>query len=254
MKFLVLLFLLGTATAGNPSTRPARTAPRSSSVASAPAVLRKFNLAPLWLVSAKPAEAQTMLGCMGPQYRPFDLVYEKVMRDSKNPAVYHVQGKSRERERLLPFSGTITVVALKKVTYGNSALASKAPAHYQATGRFRLTESAQQEGAGTFTGTFTTTFSHTPEGLSYMPGRPYWWTEGPAGEGSTFTSTWTSAMHPQPVKLVWASNFMNIVDSVISGFSVGERGPGITRKYARVGWSRYWENDEWWVEAEGPVL
>ncbi|MCB2379524.1 hypothetical protein LGH70_18145 [Hymenobacter sp. BT635] len=245
MKLLLLPVLLASllATPPTPTLKPA--ARKAPAAASSATLVRRLNLASLWLVSAREAEAQTMLGCMGPQYRPFDLVYEKVVRDGKNPALYHVQGKSRERERILPFRGTITVTSLRKV---------KAPVHYRAVGRFRLAEIGQEEGAGTFAGTFTATFSQTPQGLAYLPGRTYWWAEGPAGEGTTFTSTWTSPTHPQPLKLVWASNFMNIADSIMDGFSVGERGPGINRKYARVGWSRFWENDEWWVEEPGPVL
>ncbi|MCB2408631.1 hypothetical protein [Hymenobacter lucidus] len=253
MKLLVLLaFLLTTLAAAGPAPKPAPRKPAAT--ASSAALLRKFNLAPLWLVSARPAEAQTMLGCMGPQYRPFNLVFEKVQRDSKNPALYHVEGKSRERERLLPFSGTITLSAIKKVKSQYVSETAKPQAQYQASGRFRLTESATEEGAGVFTGTLTVTFSQTPTGVAYLPGRQFWWSPGGGGEGSTFTSTWSSAAHPQPIKLVWASNFMNIANTVMENFSLGERGPHINPKYSRVGWQNFWDNEEWWADAEEPAL
>lgn len=253
MKLLVLLAALLTTLAATPPTP--KPAPRKPAAAASPAaLLRKFNLAPLWLVSARPAEAQTMLGCMGEQYRPFDLVYEQVVRDGKNPALYHVRGKSRERDRLLPFSGTITLSAIRKVKPQYVSESFKALGHYQASGRFRLTESAAEEGAGCFTGTLSVTFSQTPTGVAYLPGRQFWWASGVPGEGSTFTSTWASAAHPKTIKLVWASNFMNIAGTVLQDFSLGERGPSINRKYTRVGWQKFWDNEEWWAEAGEPTL
>ncbi|TGE16443.1 hypothetical protein [Hymenobacter elongatus] len=254
MKLLVLLAaLLTTLAAAVPAPRPTTRKPASS--AASPAVLlRKFDLAPLWLVSARPAEAQTMLGYMGPHYRPFNLVFEKVWRDSKNPGLYHVQGKSRERERLLPFSGTITLKSLKKVKAPYQSESFKALGHYQASGSFRLVESPAEEGAGTFTGTLLVAFSQTPQGIAYQPGRIHWWTEGEAGEGSKFTSTWNSVAHPAAIKLLWASNFMGIANTVLQDFSLGERGPSINRKYTRVGWQKFWDNEEWWAEAEEPAL
>ncbi|UOQ71236.1 hypothetical protein [Hymenobacter cellulosilyticus] len=47
---------------------------------------------------------------------------------------------------------------------------------------------------------------------------------------------------------------MNIADDVMDHFNLWDRGPHINSKYTRVGWSSYWQNDEWWVEAGTPVL
>ncbi|PJJ60735.1 hypothetical protein [Hymenobacter chitinivorans] len=253
--FVSLLLTLLFGLASPPPTPPARTA-AAPAPAHAATLFRRFNLASLWLVSARPAEAQTMLGCMGPQYRPFNLVFEKVRRDAKNPALYHVQGKSRERERILPFSGTITLTSLKKVnipTYTGKEQ-FKSLGHYQANGHFRFVENAAEEGAGTFTGQLAISFSRTANGLAYRPKQSYWWDEGSAGEGSKFTSIWTSPAHPAAIKLVWASNFMEIAGSVMERFNIGERGPNINRKYRQVGWSSFWENEEWWAQDEEPAL
>ncbi|TGE24094.1 hypothetical protein E5K00_02445 [Hymenobacter aquaticus] len=246
---LALLFSPASSPPKSP-TRKAATTPAASSAG----LLRKFNLVPLWLVSARPAEAQTMLGCMGPQYRPFDLVFEKVRRDAKNPALYHVQGKSRERERLLPFRGTIMLSAIQKARAPYPLASFKAAAHYQAAGTFRLVEDPAEEGAGVFSGKVVITFSQTPTGLAYQPSTPYWWNENSTGEGSTFTSRWTSKTHPAAIQLVWATNFMNIAHHVMEQFNLWERGPEINPKYARVGWSSYWQNDEWWADAPEPAL
>lgn len=244
---LPVLFAL-TAPPPKPAVRKATPA------AGAATMFRRFNLTPLWVLHPREAEAQTMLGCMGPQYRPFDLVFEKVQRDAKNPALYHVRGKSRERERMLPFRGTITLTTLKKVQlpeYANNSQ-FQALGHYQAKGYFRFVES--EEGAGVFTGQLAITFSRTASGLAYMPKPGAWWDEGSAGEGSKFTSTWTSTAHPAAINLVWASNFMDIADSVMDRFNMGDRGPHINRKYRQVGWQSFWKNEEWWVEDQEPAL
>ncbi|UOQ52007.1 hypothetical protein [Hymenobacter cellulosivorans] len=232
MKLLLLPLVLLTLLADPPSGRPA---PKSAPAAGVATSFRRFNLAPLWVLYPREAEAQTMLGCMGPQYRPFNLVFEKVQRDAKKPALYHVRGKSREQERILPFSGTITLTSLKKVRipdYANNDQ-FKSLGHYQANGRFRFVESATEEGAGTFTGQLTITFSRTASGLAYMPRLASWWDEGSASEGSKFTSTWTSPAHPAAVKLVWASNFMEIAGSVMERFNVGDRGRTSTASTGR---------------------
>ncbi|TYZ14490.1 hypothetical protein FY528_01825 [Hymenobacter lutimineralis] len=255
MKLLLMLVALVAATAAAPPAKSPKAAPvRTKTAASSQSLFRQFNLAPLWHLHAKKAEAQTMLGCMGPQYRRLDIVYKQVRRDGKNPTVYHVEGKSRERERIMPFRGTITLTSIRKVKPEVRASDFKALAHYKVTGRFRLTESPAEEGAGVFTGTLAMTFSHTAAGLAYMPARGEEFGFMTPGEGATFTSQWASAAHPQPVKIVWASNFMDIAHTVMDRFYIGDRGMHINPKYARVGWNRYWENEEWWAEAEEPVL
>ncbi|UOQ71237.1 hypothetical protein [Hymenobacter cellulosilyticus] len=180
MNLLTLLLMLPIGATTNPSAPPP--AVRKPAPASSATLFRKFNLAPLWLVSARPAEAQTMLGCMGPQYRPVDVVFEKVRRDAKNPARYYVEGKTRERERLLSFSGTITLSSVQKVKAPYPLASFQASAHYRATGSFRLVEDRAEEAAGVFSGSVVVTFSQTPAGPAYQPSSAYWWTGASIGK------------------------------------------------------------------------
>ncbi|MCR5889772.1 hypothetical protein LRS06_18760 [Hymenobacter sp. J193] len=255
MKLLLMLVALLAAAAGSPPLKSSKTAPaHARKPASSQSLFRQFNLTPLWHLHAKRAEAQVMLGCMGAQYRRLELVYQKVRRDGKNPALYHVEGKSRERERIMPFRGTITLTTIRKVSSDVRVPGFKALGHYEVAGRFRLTESPAEAGAGVFTGTLSMAFSHTAGGLAYMPAQEEEFGFRSRGEGATFTSQWTSAAHPKPIKIVWASNFMDIAYTVMDQFYIGDRGMHINPKYARAGWNRYWENDEWWAEAKEPVL
>ncbi|GAA3994105.1 hypothetical protein GCM10022408_00360 [Hymenobacter fastidiosus] len=250
MKLLLLLLVLSAAVRATPPTKLSRPAARKPAVAlSSPVFFRQHNLAPLWALNAQSGQPQVLIGCMGPQYRRLELVYERVRRDSKNRQLYHVWGQSRERERIMPFRGTILLTAVKKVRPQHPAEDFRALAHYQAAGRFRFREDPAGEGSGQLSGTLTMTFSRVAGGLAYMPGQSGGWDYPMPGEGSRFTSTWTSAAHPEPVKLVWATNFMDIANTVIERFLIGDRGVHINPKYARLGWSRYWENDEWWAEA-----
>ncbi|MBG8553852.1 hypothetical protein [Hymenobacter guriensis] len=255
MKLLLMLAALAAAAAGSPPAKSSKAIPaRASTAASSRTLFRQFNLTPLWQLHAKKVEAQVMLGCMGAQYRRLELVYEKVRRDGRNPALYYVEGKSRERERILPFRGTITLTAIRKVNPDVRVPGFKALGHYEVKGQFRLTESPAEEGAGVFTGTLAMTFSHKAGGVAYMPAQEEEFGFRSRGEGTTFTSQWTSVAHPKPIKIVWASNFMDIAYTVMDQFYIGDRGMHINPKYARAGWNRYWENDEWWAEAEEPVL
>jgi hypothetical protein len=253
MKLLLLLVALG-ATAPAPSAPKARPTNRHAPAVSAATFFRQHNLASLWRLNAESGQPLVLLGCMGTQYRRLELVYESVRRDAHNPQLYHVRGKSRERDRIMPFTGTILLTTVKKVRVTDPPSGFRALAHYQAAGRFRLREAPAEEGSGTLTGTLTMTFSRTAAGLAYMPGQSTEWDYPVPGEGTKFTSTWTSASHPEPIQLVWATNFIDIADSVIERFHIGDRGVHINPKYARMGWSRYWENDEWWAEAEEPLL
>lgn len=66
--------------------------------------------------------------------------------------------------------------------------------------------------------------------------------------------TWTSYVTGQEKPLVCVSDIFSFGGSVLKNFDVGERGPEINPKYARLGWNEVWENDEWWVEADSSAI
>ncbi|MCC2546378.1 hypothetical protein LJY25_07970 [Hymenobacter sp. BT175] len=255
MKLLLMLVVLFSTAAGTPPAISTKQPARKPVAAASASLVSRFDLAPLWSLHGDgEAEARVMLGYLGPQYRRLELVFQKVRRDRKNPAVYHVAGKTRERERILPFTGTITLTSMRKVRVPKGCNCAREWNHYQATGRFRLTESAAVEGSGTFSGTLTMMFSRTPNGVAYLPAYKDDWgyTEG-KGEGTTFTSTWRNPESKKPLNLLWASNFMEIAPTVMENFYAGDRGMHINPRYARMGWNRYWENEEWWADDE-PIM
>ncbi len=90
--------------------------------------IKDFNLSKLW--HADSLHMQTTgytiafpepLGFIGDKYQRFYIHYTSVTSDSKNPYRYIVHGKTRVKNNICPFTGTITIVKavqLKSVEAG----------------------------------------------------------------------------------------------------------------------------------------
>ncbi len=81
------------------------------------AAIKTYNLAPLWradrlrLLSLKQDERfPEPYGTLGTNYQRFYIHYTSVIKDPAHPYQYQVKGKTRIRNLVRPFTGTITVV------------------------------------------------------------------------------------------------------------------------------------------------
>lgn len=143
-----------------PQAAPAQAPPPSTDYL---ASLKTKNLSYLWHTDRLAFYASKHLdhfpdplGFIGPDYQRFYLHYTSMRPDAAKPYVYRVSGKTRVKNTICTFAGTITVV---------KARLYKAPsAEYprlregEITCRVELAEDRRQPGSGTIRGTLTTYF------------------------------------------------------------------------------------------------
>lgn len=224
------------------------------------ALLRTYNLAPLWSgrnPEGLPQDSITVLdGFLGPDHYRISVVFTQVRHDSANPALFHVNGKSHYKRLITPFTGVFRVRQLADLDrhFLDVAPEDSLAQGYTATADFMLSEIATAPAAGKFVGTGVLDFYITPRGaLNYaqnMLGE-----EAPArGQGLLFKGSWTGQPGHPTKKLLLARSVFSIAPDVYKDFSIGDRSGEINPKYAKLGWNTYWENDEWWADSPRPSL
>ncbi len=158
--FISLLFLL-------PLVVPAQATPPSIDYYAA---LKGKNLSTLWLATRRVHPDKQMqgaivkpnepfpdpIGFIGPTYQRFYLHYTSIRPDATNPYLYHVAGKTRVKNNICAFTGTITVGKARLYKEPNGEY----PQYRQGelTCQVALAEARQQPGSGTIRGTLTTYF------------------------------------------------------------------------------------------------
>lgn len=224
-------------------------------------VLRETDLAPLLQPASYTDEdgnrsaGQAMSGFFGPEHRRIEFVFTRVQRDAQNPALYHIQGLDRYKKRVLPLTGTIELQQLAPLQPLEKS-PNELTGAYAATGRFELREGGTGSGNGVFRGQVALDFGG---GQARKPELATWGftpeSMAARGAGSRFEGQWTSNQTGQQKAVLWAdgAGLFTIAQEVFADFKVGERGPEINEKYAKLGWSDYWENDEWWTESPKTV-
>ncbi|GAB2940399.1 hypothetical protein GCM10027048_00890 [Hymenobacter coalescens] len=227
-----------------PAAEPEATAPNTPTALTADDLqfLRQHNLATLWQLNAQNPAAQN--GAYGTDHYRIEFVFISVERDAALPNVYHVRGKNRYKKTVMPFAGDIVLERLSREQQQTSG--GPVPV-YAATGRFELREQGTAE-AGVFQGRAAIDFNFTDEGELYLD---TYQPEQPAARngGYLFEGHWTNAAGTVRKPVLWADSFLNIAGEVLKDFTIGERDVTINPRYARLGWSNYWENEEWWAEA-----
>ncbi|GAB3835281.1 hypothetical protein [Hymenobacter jeollabukensis] len=222
------------------------------------AVLQQFDLAPLLLPASYEDEegarsaGQAMNGFFGSDHYRIEFVFTRVERDARNPALYHISGKDRYKKRVSPLEGTIELTQLQPMKPLEGSPNGELTAAYAATGQFELREGPEGNGSGVFRGKFALDFGR---GTEQKPELATWgFTEESMAArraGSRFEGQWTSNQTRKTKPVLWAdgNGLFAIAQDVFADFNVGERGPEINEKYAKLGWNTYWENDEWWAES-----
>ena len=233
-------------------------------------LLQTHNLSALWQHpdTAESSPRPSFQGFFGSDHYHFAMVFTQVRRDSSNPAVYHVRGKCRYRnKRIRPFSGTLTVRQLMDLPYSGFLAArarqSETPADsltgrtYTARAQLQLQEERQENG-GIFEGEILLDFYVVPgqqpgyvfifdhEGLDdRLPTR---------GSGLLLRGNRRNISTGQVKPFIVAPDVAAAACYVLKDFMLDERMGQINPKYAKLGWSNYWENDEWWADSPKPPL
>ncbi|MCB2379523.1 hypothetical protein LGH70_18140 [Hymenobacter sp. BT635] len=190
-------------------------------------------------------------GFIGPEHYRTELVLTAVVPDSSQSNLYRVSGKSRYKNVMTPLSGSITLTQLfdQANVAGLDKNKHQEPENtYSAVGTFELVEDSTVRGAGRYAGTVVIDFlvGADQQLEIYNKGRHTASRDG----GITLDGTWTSLATKRQKPVVWVYYIWSYGESVLKNFNVGERGPEVNPKYAKLGWGEFWENDEWWHEAE----
>lgn len=125
---------------------------------------------------------------------------------------------------------------------------------YTARANFALVENDAMPASGKFEGVGTLDFYINPEGqIGY--GQIMGGEAAPArGQGLLFKGSWVGNKTGQHKDLLLARSVFSIAPDVLKNFSIGERDATINPKYAKLGWDKYWENDEWWADSPKPKM
>lgn len=195
-------------------------------------------------------------GFFGPDHYHIELVLLKVSRDAVDPLLYHVLGKDRYKRRVMPFAGTIRLRQLRNVSIKNfqDELQGEFAKFYTAQGDFKWQETGTK-GTGVFEGKMGIDFQQQADSslvVAYFMGNDK--QQFAKGWQMYIDGVWTSALSGNRKNLLAAANIEGISQSIFSDFNVGERSFSINPKYAKLGWSEYWNNDEWWADSPKPSL
>ncbi len=207
---------------------------------------------------------EVLNGFFGPTHYRLALMLLAVRQDDTLPLVYHVRGKSRFKNVVLPFAGTITLTQLLEQPHYSTQEVAIAQREkwvlpdvnrelYTAVGRFELREQAGQRGAGVYRGTVAFNFGIAENGKPDYA----WRTDRTAAHNTQleYAGTWTSNATKRQIKVLWAKDLFNNPDvEALDIFTLGDRERTINPKYAKLGWSDYWQNDEWWANSPRPRL
>ncbi|MGI4875070.1 MAG: hypothetical protein ACRYFX_28280 [Janthinobacterium lividum] len=235
------------------------------------ALLRRYNVAPLLqsLTNDGDTALQVQNGFFGPAGYRIEMALTR-MQPTGQPGVFEVQGKSRYKKVITPFSGTISITqVVEQPQYSAQEIQEIAKAQeegdltkylteqnnqpdmYTAIGTFELREDATQRGAGVYRGTVALDF-RVEDGTVLQESR----TENTLTQGGAvkYAGTWTNNATGRVQPVVWVQEIINYRGpQVFKDFIVGSREIDFNPKYARLGWNTYWQNDEWWADAPKPT-
>ena len=233
---------------------------RADASASVPtALLRQYDLAPLWqgrYESDSPSPQEPLDGFFGDDYRRIAFYFTEAHRDGQQPGLYHVKGKNRFQKTISSFEGTITITSLARMS---PALADSAgymeldstSRVYSAKAAFDFREQPAANTAGEFSGTGTLDFYLDGKGkLQMATTLMYDSPIAPArGAGLLYQGQWVSYSTHARKPLLLSGNVFTTAPAALSNFGIGDRGDSFNPKYAKLGWNDYWQNDEWWADA-----
>jgi hypothetical protein len=197
-------------------------------------------------------------GFYGEDRHRIEYLFESSKRDAKDPTLIHVKGRNRYKKTITPFSGTIRITQLSEFTDPNLDTSEVSGMHvrtfYAAQGEFELKEDVIGQSSGVFKGTLKMEFNTRTD--EYPIDFWFYSKNLPSGGGGyRMDGTWTSYTKKDLVKpVILAHDLFRFANDILKDFSYGEREVEINPKYRSLGWELFWENEEWWNEAEKPKM
>ncbi|WP_199200195.1 hypothetical protein [Adhaeribacter arboris] len=171
---------------------------------------------------------QEPLGYIGDNYQRFYIHFTSVKKNPENPLQYFLSGKTRVKNNICDFKGTITIVSAK-LRKGNSQLANR---QGFAIGKYKFYENSQLPATGFLEGKVTTNFY-----LDKRQKMVYDDLESFSDNfaNNQFQGTWTSYKTRVTKKCNWGDYRIpasNDLDMGVAEFMVHQ-------KYRKNGWENY---------------
>lgn len=219
------------------------------------------KLAEIWQATAEQGESTSrptiLEGFYGTEHRHIAFIFDRVYQDTL-PNTFRVQGRSRFRKITTPFEGTFAVTRIKGLK-AFLDLDSAAVAHaraYSVTAHYVLREDSTDRNAGTYQGTALLDFYRLASGeLQLLQSVSIPDKDLPAqGAGQLFRGQWQSRRTGRRNPVDFAVFSQAVVPDAMADLFLGDRGEVINPKYANLGWSEGWENQEWWAKSPKPKL
>lgn len=246
-------------------------APANSLTAEMRATLRQVDLSKL-LLAPQPGFSMALDGFFGTNPQRLSLAILQASRDSLRPELVHVRGKARWQKQVTSFAGDICFTRLADYfdqdlllsqgeesfvqdTVGEAGNITNARA-YSASATFRLLSEAPA--SYVLTGETLLDFWLTDKGITglvHSPAEGAILEKAPTkGSGLLLAGRWQDAADKAGRPFLVSSDVFLLSPGLIQDFGVGDRGAQVNPKYAKLGWSNYWENDEWWADSPKPRL
>lgn len=240
------------------------------------ATLRRVDLSSLLLAPqpGKTGEYQSALdGFFGKNPQRLSLAIVKATRDSLQPSIYHIIGKTRYEKQIANFEGSIQLTKLADYYDQGILLVQQEATFLQDT----ITGKGNIVNAKAYSATASFNFTNSSLPNSYLlAGQAlldFWVTDGgktgiiyPAfaglildktptkGSGLLLKGTWRNGTTNLQNPFLVSRNIFLLSPDIIQEFGIGDRGSEVNPKYAKLGWNTYWENDEWWADSPKPAL
>ncbi|MDO7887113.1 hypothetical protein [Hymenobacter cheonanensis] len=247
----------GSGSQSPPAVAAAAISSDSALTPNALAMLRRYDLSPLWANQTEMMKTHpTLEGFYGPAYYRISFYFSSVRRDARQPNVFHVEGLDRYKRVITPFVGTITVQSVRPFTKAMFADLDSTGRAFTAAGRFEFAEDPATKGAGRYAGQALLDFSLDAQGhLDHAIQLVGPDNENPTkGCGLLFRGTQVSNKTGQRHSVAFANYYGAVVPQALKSLGLGDRSEEVNPNLAKLGWNEAWENDEWWAKSPKPGL
>ena len=196
-----------------------------------------LNFAPLLI-----NEQRNRLGYIGANYQRFYINFSSVIKDHKDPALYHVKGKTQVKDNICDFSGKLEIIGIRRWLKTDRCENPVQPL-VEAVTFFIYTfqENPKQKFAGIFNG-----YAMAQWYLDSLKGVRYddLWNCSDGFSNNQFVGNWKNLASGQYKHCNWGDYRIPYSDDLDNG--VGEFYPN--EKYLKYGWSTYDTEDTttWW--------
>lgn len=191
------------------------------------------------------------LGFYGEDRYKIEFYFSEVRKDEKDPFLYHIVGKNLHKKVISEFKGTLRIDSLAQLSDPNLDTEEVGDMGvqriYSANGKFTLAEDSLKNYSGRFVGKMQMDFASYDK----APAEIWFFSDTPnKGSGIRYDGTWTSYKTGKSKPVIWAKDIFRFANDILEEFAIGERDVEINKKYRKLGWDNYWENNEWWTDAK----